>query len=322
MLRRGSFTEGEEFFLRRLLLDENVLTLSAAPNDESGNPVATAKKAFDDEILLSVPPSIGLVENDLPLIPGGGSGCCDGGVKKLPSGHKGAKRRSIKGLWEAHACGVHPKLLILRATKLNNNNSNRSRSFSEFDRRSGTKRAASLNPARKSFSEFEQSASSFDEVDYFQYDENDDDDNPDPGDDTTHTDAEIRPEKNPDATSATSSWDDHDDNGIFDTWEVRFGTVRGTKNTISVKLPTRPYHLANQQVLRDEYAADFGFDYSTERITIDNILDDDDVGNTFKILGTSADDVRSHPHVLSPPLMDALTNYLPDEIKGQNFWMR
>ena len=75
------------------------------------------------------------------------------------------------------------------------------------------------------------------------------------------------------------------------------------------------------QVLRDEYAIDFGFDYSTEHVTIENVIADD-VGNTFKILGTSANDVNSHPHVLSPPLMDALTNFLPPEIQGQNFWMR
>ena len=75
------------------------------------------------------------------------------------------------------------------------------------------------------------------------------------------------------------------------------------------------------QVLRDEYAIDFGFDYSTDHVTIENVIADD-VGNTFKILGTSANDVNSHPHVLSPPLMDALTNFLPPEIQGQNFWMR
>lgn len=57
-------------------------------------------------------------------------------------------------------------------------------------------------------------------------------------------------------------------------------------------------------------------------MTIENILADDDVGNTFKILGTSADDIKSQPHILSPPLMDALASFLPAQIQGQNFWMR
>lgn len=56
---------------------------------------------------------------------------------------------------------------------------------------------------------------------------------------------------------------------------------------------------------------------------MDSILSDDDtVGNSFKILGTSADDPSVQPHVLSPPLMDALVNFLPDELQGQNFWLR
>jgi TLD len=42
----------------------------------------------------------------------------------------------------------------------------------------------------------------------------------------------------------------------------------------------------------------------------------------FRILGTSADDVDSHPHVLSPPLMESLQAFLPVEKSNDNFWMK
>jgi TLD len=42
----------------------------------------------------------------------------------------------------------------------------------------------------------------------------------------------------------------------------------------------------------------------------------------FRILGTSAEDVDSHPHVLSPPLMESLQAFLPVEKSNDNFWMK
>lgn len=79
----------------------------------------------------------------------------------------------------------------------------------------------------------------------------------------------------------------------------------------------------SHQVLKDEYAPEFGFDYSARGVSLEDILNDDEsVGNTFSILGTSADDPSVQPHVLSPPLMDAIANFLPDELKGQNYWLR
>lgn len=52
------------------------------------------------------------------------------------------------------------------------------------------------------------------------------------------------------------------------------------------------------------------------------LKDEETAGNTFKILGTGADDPSVQPHVLSPPLMDALLNFSPDEVQGENFWLR
>jgi hypothetical protein len=77
-------------------------------------------------------------------------------------------------------------------------------------------------------------------------------------------------------------------------------------------------HYDAWEVLKDEYAEDFGFDYK-ERITPE--LDEDE-DHHFRILGTSADDVAAHPHVLSPPLMDALMSFLPETLENQNFWLK
>jgi len=42
----------------------------------------------------------------------------------------------------------------------------------------------------------------------------------------------------------------------------------------------------------------------------------------FVILGTSVDDPAASPHVLSPPLMDALRPFLPYAIQQDNYWLK
>lgn len=42
----------------------------------------------------------------------------------------------------------------------------------------------------------------------------------------------------------------------------------------------------------------------------------------FLILGTSADDVSCHPHVLSPPLMESLQHFAPEPVAHHNFWLK
>jgi hypothetical protein len=77
------------------------------------------------------------------------------------------------------------------------------------------------------------------------------------------------------------------------------------------------------EVLKNEYAEDFGFDYSDRGTSADDILDGkDSLQNTFRIIGTSADNKSAQPHVLSPPLMDALMSFLPDNLIGENFWLK
>jgi hypothetical protein len=59
-------------------------------------------------------------------------------------------------------------------------------------------------------------------------------------------------------------------------------------------------------VLEDEYAEGYGAFNSLP----------------FQILGTSANDIACHPHVLSPPLMESLQNFLPPSISDNNFWLK
>jgi len=105
------------------------------------------------------------------------------------------------------------------------------------------------------------------------------------------SDIEVRGEQSDDSSDV--SWEDEVIKNHFDAW----------------------------QVLKDEYAKDFGFDYTPHSVNDSNV-DDDIEPNTFRILGTSAEDTSSHPHVLSPPLMDAIMNFLPDHLRGQNMWMK
>jgi hypothetical protein len=44
---------------------------------------------------------------------------------------------------------------------------------------------------------------------------------------------------------------------------------------------------------------------------------------SFRILGTSADDLSCHPHVLSPPLMEALLEFMPETLSSDyHFWLK
>uniref|UniRef100_A0A7R9WES6 Oxidation resistance protein 1 n=1 Tax=Pseudictyota dubia TaxID=2749911 RepID=A0A7R9WES6_9STRA len=110
------------------------------------------------------------------------------------------------------------------------------------------------------------------------------------------SDEEVRRNRDDDDASSASSWDLSE--GGFD-------------------------HYDAWAVLKDEYADDFGFGF--EKANGDEDEDEDSVQGTrhlFKIIGTSADDISAHPHVLSPPLMDSLLNFLPDTLADQNFWLK
>lgn len=115
-------------------------------------------------------------------------------------------------------------------------------------------------------------------------------------DDNIPSDEELRPQdqNDDDSDDSASSWgdDQHWDN--YDTWDV----------------------------LKDEYATDFGFSFDAHGMVKVNSQDDDDDQNVFIILGTSADDPSCQPHVLSPPLMDSLMTFLPPQLHNENYWLK
>lgn len=97
------------------------------------------------------------------------------------------------------------------------------------------------------------------------------------------------------------------------------------RSCIFTRQLTLPYFFLPHLVLR-RYAEDFGFDFNENMYSIANALDpdfdDDCQPHVFKILGTSVDDVSAQPHVLSPPLMDSLLNFVPDSMTMENFWLK
>lgn len=84
-------------------------------------------------------------------------------------------------------------------------------------------------------------------------------------------------------------------------------------------------HYDAWEVLRDEYASDFGFNLAVDdekKVLRQTSADDDEERGIFKILGTSYDDTKALPHVLSPSLMDSLLNFVPDHLQYDNFWLK
>mmetsp|Transcript_2858 Transcript_2858/g.5351 ORF Transcript_2858/g.5351 Transcript_2858/m.5351 type:complete len:1091 (+) Transcript_2858:104-3376(+) len=70
----------------------------------------------------------------------------------------------------------------------------------------------------------------------------------------------------------------------------------------------------------DELTVESGDHYDSWHVLLED--DENDFNFAFKILGTSADDVASTPHVLSPPLMESLRHFLPYAVSEQNFFMK
>ena len=73
-------------------------------------------------------------------------------------------------------------------------------------------------------------------------------------------------------------------------------------------------HYDTWEVIKDEYAEDFGFNVATDNENQILPCTSDDTRGMFKIIGTSAEDIRSVPHVLSPPLMESLLNFVPERL--------
>lgn len=113
-------------------------------------------------------------------------------------------------------------------------------------------------------------------------------------DKSTCSDHEVRKDdKCENGSSDGSSWNEADHKDHYDSWEV----------------------------LKSEYAEEFGCDYKEKIASVEEILAGED-RNSFLILGTSVDDSSAQPHVLSPPLMDSLMSHLPQALRSTNYWLK
>jgi len=101
---------------------------------------------------------------------------------------------------------------------------------------------------------------------------------------------EVRPDRDDGSVSSASSWDDAPTEH-FDVW----------------------------QVMNDEYAEEFGFNYKPDVEILD---EDEEDRQTFQIIGTDCFDLTAQPHVLSPPLMESLTNFVPESLSAENWWLK
>merc|ERR1712157_578819 len=83
------------------------------------------------------------------------------------------------------------------------------------------------------------------------------------------------------------------------------------------------------EVLKDEYASDFGFTFYNQATTVGDkgaaglFMHDQEVDvRHFQIIGTDVEDKSAMPHVLSPPLMESLLNFVPEALVETNFWLK
>ena len=73
-------------------------------------------------------------------------------------------------------------------------------------------------------------------------------------------------------------------------------------------------------ISRDEYEPNKDID--AENANSDSMTLMHHPHRPFKILGTSANDVSCHPHVMSPPLMESLLAFMPEELSNNNYWLK
>jgi TLD len=192
----------------------------------------------------------------------------------------------IHDLWQAHQDGVHPKQLASKGS--------RNVSLTETTPSNAQITTNCKAPAKEGSSSSLHLENSSGSRTPRLKDSSNHDESENQEEDDIASDAEVRPEAASKDDADGSSWGSQDDaNHLrYDAWEV----------------------------LKDEYAADFGFNFTAPGTT--NSDDEFALPNSFQILGTSADDKSAQPHVMSPPMMDALMSFLPEKLVGQNFWLR
>ena len=310
--RQASLSTGEKAFLHALLVDPVVPAerehTNGVPSDANESTallhkeqMARAKAVLDDDVLFSLP--FGGRGDDID-----GGPADDGIVAKGQSVQPPRTRRNQShhiGLWRAHEEGIAPKEIRRLASQQSSSGLGGAGGSTED---AGGKAGADsddlilkrLKPRRSSkvVSPKSQQGKARDEIE----DDDDDDDASAKASSfgSIKSDDEVRRDK--DDLSSASSWGLSE--GGFD-------------------------HYDAWAVLKDEYADDFGFSYRdgvgenslAAAVQADSDKESDNA-HLFKIIGTGADDVAAHPHVLSPPLMDSLLNFVPESLADQNFWLR
>ena len=314
--RMASLTEAEAYFLHALLIDDDdddddepkkQDDILSPKNEQTGQPNEMSKatttrwekaaRVLDDDILFSIPP--------IPEATIMTTTTTTKSLTMAPSSKRNAlrraKRRSITDLWRAHEDGVSPKRLAAKGSLVlaeEQQQQQKQKQQSQNQPLSSKQSSASnqLNEVNKPSPPPPQQqqpplASPSRSRTNSRASSGGLPEDLEGGSSTIDSDQEVLGDDH----SSNSSWDENEDDLHFDTWDV----------------------------LKNDYASDFGFDY-TERPSqgADDEGDDDDIPTSFRILGTSADDTSAQPHVLSPPLMDALSNFLPDVVKGQNYWLK
>jgi TLD len=118
---------------------------------------------------------------------------------------------------------------------------------------------------------------------------------------------------NIDATIVNSSWNPFDD---ISSWLDGSQGVEVTATTSSQTTVLSPTFDALQTALEDTVPSMPNLTTSVDDTIISHtgtyIMSSSSSHQPFRILGTSADDVSCHPHVLSPPLMESLLAFVPE----------
>eukprot|EP00957_Ditylum_brightwellii_P024800 1874595-Ditylum_brightwellii.AAC.1 len=134
----------------------------------------------------------------------------------------------------------------------------------------------------------------------------------------------IPEEKNDNDEDETPSLEEADANTVLSDEEVRGPPKDESDDASSASswnLSEGGFdHYDAWEVIKDEYAKDFGFEIVAEGSN-PPISDDPDDRGPFKILGTSSDDIAAQPHVLSPPLMESLRSFIPEGFANDNWWL-
>jgi len=305
--RRASLSAGEKAFLHALLVDPVGPTDDKATPTDADESTALLEAVLDDDVLFSLP--FGGRGDDI----GGAQG--DSGIAaKSQSIQPPRTRRNQShhiGLWRAHEDGIAPKEIRRLASQKSPSGVSgaAAAASSKEEGKEGTagddlilKRIKSRRSS-KAVSPKSQPEKARDDAAATAAAGDDDDASASAAScfGSINSDEEVRRDK--DDLSSASSWGLSE--GGFD-------------------------HYDAWAVLKDEYADDFGFSYR-DGVRENSLVaaaaqadsdEESDNAHLFKIIGTGADDVAAHPHVLSPPLMDSLLNFVPESLADQNFWLR